>query len=124
MRERGGRLVVVDPRRSETAAIADEHVPIRPGTDALLLAGMVHALFAEGLVNLRSLEPWTRGVDDVRRAIAPFGPEQVAPRCGVPAQVIRRLARELAAADAGCVYGRIGTTTTEFGTTASWLVDV
>src|SRR5262245_62010601 len=124
MRERGGRLVVVDPRRSETAAIADEHIAIRPGTDALLLAGMVHTLFAEGLVRLGDLAPWTHGVDDVRRAIAPFAPEQVAARCGVPAAVIRRLARELAAADAGCVYGRIGTTTTEFGTTASWLVDV
>jgi anaerobic selenocysteine-containing dehydrogenase len=83
MRERGGRLVVVDPRRSETAAIADEHVAIRPGTDALLLAGMVHTLFAEDLVRLGRLAQWTRGVEDVRRAIAPFGPEQVAPalRC-------------------------------------------
>ncbi len=124
MRERGGRLVVVDPRRSETAAIADEHVAIRPGTDALLLAGMVHALFAQDLVRLGRLAEWTTGVDEVRRAIAAFAPEQVAPRCGVPAEVIRRLARELATADGGCVYGRIGTTTTEFGTTASWLVDV
>jgi anaerobic selenocysteine-containing dehydrogenase len=124
MRERGGKLVVVDPRRSETAAIADEHVAIRPGTDALLLAGMVHVLFGEGLVRLGRLAEWTIGVDDVRRAIAPFAPERVAERCGVPAEVIRRLARELADSEAGCVYGRIGTTTTEFGTTASWLVDV
>jgi anaerobic selenocysteine-containing dehydrogenase len=124
LRERGGRLVVVDPRRSETAAIADQHIAIRPGTDALLLAGMVHALFAQQRVALGRLAEWTRGVDDVRRAIAAFAPEQVAPRCGVPAEVIRRLARELADADGGCVYGRIGTTTTEFGTTASWLVDV
>jgi anaerobic selenocysteine-containing dehydrogenase len=124
LRERGGKLVVVDPRRSETAEIADEHIAVRPGTDALLLAGMVHALFAEGLVNPGRLAEWTIGIDDVRRAIAPFAPEQVAARCGVPAEVIRRLARELAEAQAGCVYGRIGTTTTEFGTTASWLVDV
>ncbi|HKA13465.1 MAG TPA: molybdopterin oxidoreductase family protein, partial [Myxococcota bacterium] len=124
MRERGGRLVVVDPRRSETAAIADAHVSVRPGTDALLLAGMVHSLFAEELVQPDRLARWTNGIDEVRRAIAPFAPEQVAPRCGVPPAVIRRLARELAAAEAGCVYGRIGTTTTEFGTTASWLVDV
>ncbi|TMA31032.1 MAG: molybdopterin oxidoreductase family protein [Deltaproteobacteria bacterium] len=124
LRERGGRLVVVDPRRSETAAIADEHVMIRPGTDALLLAGMVHTLFAEDLVRPGRLAQWTNGTDEVRRAIAPFAPEQVAPRCGVAAEVIRHLARELAAADAGCVYGRIGTTTTEFGTTTSWLVDV
>ncbi len=124
LRARGGRLVVVDPRRSETAAIADEHIPIRPGTDALLLAGMVNSLFDEGLVHLGRLAEWTNGMDDVRREIAPFSPDQVAPRCGVPADLIRRLARELAAADGGCVYGRIGTTTTEFGTTASWLVDV
>jgi anaerobic selenocysteine-containing dehydrogenase len=124
LRERGGRLVVVDPRRSETAAIADEHVAIRPGTDALLLAGMAHTLFAENLVKLGPLAEWTRGVDEVRSAVAAFAPEIVAERCGVAAEVIRRLARELAAADGGCVYGRIGTTTTEFGTTASWLVDV
>jgi len=124
MRERGGKLVVVDPRRSETAEIADEHIAVRPGTDALLLAGMVHTVFAEGLVNLGRLAEWTIGVDEVRSAIAAFAPEQVAQRCGVPAEVIRRLARELASAEAGCVYGRIGTTTTEFGTTASWLVDV
>jgi anaerobic selenocysteine-containing dehydrogenase len=124
MRERGGRLVVVDPRRSETAAIADEHIAVRPGTDALLLAGMVHTLFAEDLVRLGRLDEWTAGVQDVKRAIAAFPPEGVAAACGVPADTIRRLARELAAADGGCVYGRIGTTTTEFGTTASWLVDV
>jgi len=124
LRERGGRLVVVDPRRSETARIADRHVPIRPGTDALLLAGMTHALFDEGLVRLGRLAEWTVGVDDVERAVRAFAPEVVARRCGVPAETIRELARELAAADGGCVYGRIGTTTTEFGTTASWLVDV
>ena len=124
LRERGGKLIVVDPRRSETAAIADEHLPIRPGTDALLLAGLVYTLFDEGLVDLGRLEEWTLGVDTVQTAIAPFAPETVGERCGVPAETIRRLARELAAADGGCVYGRIGTTTTEFGTTASWLVDV
>jgi anaerobic selenocysteine-containing dehydrogenase len=124
LRERGGKLVVVDPRRSETAAVADEYVAIRPGTDALLLAGMVHTLFAENLVALGRLAEWTVGVDEVKQAIVAFAPEVVSERCGVPADVIRRLARELAAADGGCVYGRIGTTTTEFGTTASWLVDV
>jgi anaerobic selenocysteine-containing dehydrogenase len=124
LRERGGRLVVVDPRRSETAKVADEHVPIRPGSDALLLAGMVHTLFAEDLVSLGRLAEWTAGVDEVRHDIAAFAPEVVAPACGVPADTIRRLTRELVAADGGCVYGRIGTTTTAFGTTASWLVDV
>ena len=123
LRERGGRLVVVDPRRSETAKIADEHVPIRPGTDALLLAGMLHTLFDEGLADLGGVAEHSQGLAALENAMRAFAPETVAARCGVEAGTIRRLARELAAADGGCVYGRIGTTTTEFGTTASWLVD-
>jgi anaerobic selenocysteine-containing dehydrogenase len=126
LRRRGGRLVVVDPRRTRTAEVADEHVPIRPGTDALLLAGIVQTLFAEQLVDPgaagRHLRPGD--VDAIGAAVARFAPEVVASACQVPAEVIRRLARELAAADGAVVYGRIGTTTTEFGTVASWLIDV
>ncbi|HEX6492531.1 MAG TPA: molybdopterin-dependent oxidoreductase, partial [Candidatus Dormibacteraeota bacterium] len=124
LRERGGRLVVVDPRRSRTAEEADEHVPIRPGTDAHLLAAMAWTLFDERLVALGRLEPHVGGVDAVREALAPFTPDAVAPVCRVEAATVRRLARELAAAPRAVVYGRIGTCTQEFGTLASWLVDV
>jgi anaerobic selenocysteine-containing dehydrogenase len=124
MRARGGRLVVVDPRRTETAAVADRHHFIRPGTDALLLAAMVHTLFDEGLVRLGRLQPHVNGVDEVRQATLPFAPERVAAACGLAAADIRTLARELAAADAACVYGRIGTCTQRFGSVASWLIDV
>src|SRR4051794_4467537 len=124
IQRRGGRVVVVDPRRSRTAELADEHVSILPGTDALLLFAMVHVLFEEGLVDLGSLAPLVAGVEAVGELAADFAPEAVAPVCGVDAAVIRRLARELAAAPRGCVYGRIGTTTQAFGTLASWLVDV
>ena len=124
LRARGGRLVVVDPRRSRTAEEADEHVAIRPGTDAHLLAGMVITLFEEGLVAPGRLAAHLSGVEEVRVALAPFTPEAVAPICRVGAATIRRLARELAAAPRGAVYGRIGTCTQEFGTLASWLVDV
>jgi anaerobic selenocysteine-containing dehydrogenase len=124
LRERGGRLVVVDPRRSRTAEVADEHVPIRPGTDAHLLAAMAWTLFDEGLVALGRLEPHVGGVDRLRDALAPFAPEAVAPVCRIEAATVRRLARELAAAPRAAVYGRIGTCTQEFGTLASWLVDV
>ncbi|HVS40783.1 MAG TPA: molybdopterin-dependent oxidoreductase, partial [Candidatus Dormibacteraeota bacterium] len=124
LRERGGRLVVVDPRRSRTAEEADEHVPIRPGTDAHLLAAMAWTLFDEGLVALGRLEPHVGGVDPLRDAVAPFTPEAVAPVCRIEAATVRRLARELAAAPRAAVYGRIGTCTQEFGTLASWLVDV
>jgi anaerobic selenocysteine-containing dehydrogenase len=124
IRARGGRIVVVDPRRTRTAQEADEHVAILPGTDALLLMAMVHVLFAEDLVTLGACDRLVAGLDEVREAAAAFAPEAVAGACGVDGDVIRRLARELAAAESGVVYGRIGTTTQAFGTTASWLVDV
>jgi anaerobic selenocysteine-containing dehydrogenase len=124
IRARGGKVVVVDPRRSRTAEEADEHVAVRPGGDALLLLAMVHVLFAEDLVAPGRLEQWTAGIDEVRRAAQPFSPERVAAHCGVPAEDIARLARELATAPTAAVYGRIGTCTVPFGTVTSWLVDV
>jgi anaerobic selenocysteine-containing dehydrogenase len=124
LRQRGGRLVVVDPRRSRTASEASEHHPIVPGTDAYFLFGIVHTLYAENLVRLGRLAEHTAGVDDVAAAARAFAPEVVAPRCGISADVIRRLARELAGAERAAVYARIGTCTQEFGTLASWLVDV
>ncbi|HEY2385377.1 MAG TPA: molybdopterin-dependent oxidoreductase [Candidatus Binatia bacterium] len=124
LRERGGRLVVVDPRRSRTAEEADEHVFIRPGTDAYLLAAMVHTILAEGLERTGRLAGHLAGLDEVRTMARAFAPERVSAMCGVPAATIQRLARELAAAPHAAVYGRIGTCTQEFGTLASWLVDV
>jgi anaerobic selenocysteine-containing dehydrogenase len=124
LRARGGKLVVVDPRRSRTAEEADEHLFIRPGTDAFLLIAMVHTLFEEGLVELGRLEDMVEGLDEVERVVKAFSPESVAPLTGIEASTIRRLAAELAAAPTACVYGRMGTTTQEFGTLASWLVDV
>jgi anaerobic selenocysteine-containing dehydrogenase len=124
LKKRGGRLVVVDPRVSRTAKIADEHLFIRPGTDAYLLMAMVHVLFAEGLADPGRLAYLTAGIDEVRAASQPFSPEVVAPVCGVAADTIVRLARELAGADRAVVYARIGTCTQQFGTLASWLVDV
>ncbi len=121
LRRRGGRFVVVDPRRTRTADLADEHVFVRPGTDAYLLAGIVHTLVAEGLVTVHVP---VNGLADVAAAIADFPVEVCASACGVPSDVIVRLARELAAAPTAAVYGRIGTCTAEFGTLAQWLVDV
>jgi anaerobic selenocysteine-containing dehydrogenase len=124
LRKRGGKLVVVDPRRSETARHADEHHAIVPGTDAHLLFAIVHTLFAEGLVNSGRLEEHTNGIEVVEGLARSFSPEVVAPITGIGVDDIRRMARELAAADRAVVYGRIGTCTQEFGTLASWLVDV
>ncbi|MFG5720209.1 molybdopterin oxidoreductase family protein [Streptomyces murinus] len=124
LRARGGRLTVVDPRRTRTARLADRHVAIRPGADALLLAAMARTLFAEDLVDLGALAPHVEGVAELRAALADFTPESVAPACDVEADVIRALARELAAAPTAAVYARIGSCTVPHGTLASWLVDV
>src|SRR5687767_12630510 len=124
LRARGGRLVVVDPRRSRTAEAADEHVPIRPAADAHLLMGLVHVLFAEGLAGPGPAESHVNGVEVVERLARPFTPDVVGRVAGVDAATVARLARELAAAPRAAVYGRIGTTTVEFGTLTSWLVDV
>ncbi|MFI7545733.1 molybdopterin oxidoreductase family protein [Actinoplanes sp. NPDC049599] len=121
---RGGRFVVVDPRRTRTAEHADEHLFIRPGTDAYLLFGIVHTLFAKDLVRLGPVAGHVSGVEELRELAGPFSPERVSAACGVPADRIRGLARELAAAPTAAVYGRIGTCTVEFGTLTSWLVDV
>ena len=118
---RGGKVVVVDPRRSRTAKVADEHVPIRPSTDALALMALVHVVFAEGLADPHEL---AEGVDVVERLALDFSPEAVSAATGIPAATLWRLGRELGAAPTAAVYGRIGTTTQRFGTTASWLVDV
>ncbi|WP_108989189.1 molybdopterin-dependent oxidoreductase [Streptomyces coelicoflavus] len=124
LRARGGTLTVVDPRRTRTAKLAGRHVAIRPGTDALLLAAMVHVLYEEDLADLGALAPHVEGTDDVRDAVRDFTPESVAAACDVDADVTRALARELAAAPTAAVYGRIGSCTVPHGTLASWLVDV
>jgi anaerobic selenocysteine-containing dehydrogenase len=124
LRERGGRLVVIDPRRSRTAEAADEHHFIRPGTDAHFLFGLVNVLVAEELVSLGRLEEHCAGLEQVEELARHFPPDAVAETCGIAAKEIRRIARDLAAAERAVVYGRIGTCTQEFGTLASWLVDV
>src|SRR5918999_3037051 len=124
IRERGGKVVVVDPRRTRTAEEADEHHFIRPGTDALLLAAMACTLVEEELADPVPLAEHLTGLDEVVELVRGFPPGRAAAACGIPAEEIRRMARELAAAPSAAVYGRIGTCTQEFGTLASWLVDV
>ena len=124
LRERGGRIIVIDPRRTETATHADQHLPIRPGGDVFLLLGLVHTLFDENLVRLGHLAQHVNGLQELRSAVAPFAPERMAPGCGIDAATQRQLARDLAAAPRAAVYGRIGTCTQAFGTLNSWLVDV
>lgn len=124
LRKRGGKLVVIDPARTQTVKLADRHLAPRPGTDAALLFAIAHVLFEEDLVDLGRLAGHVTGVEEVRALADEFSPEAVAAACGVGAAEIRELARELASAPTAAVYGRIGTSTVEFGTIGSWLVDV
>ncbi|MFF3318582.1 molybdopterin-dependent oxidoreductase [Streptomyces sp. NPDC003035] len=124
LRKRGGTLTVVDPRRTRTARLADRHVAIRPGADALFLAALVHTLFAEDLTDLGALAEHVEGVEEVREAVRDFTPEAVAAACDVDPATVRAVARELAAAPSAAVYGRMGSSTVAYGTLANWLVDV
>lgn len=119
---RGGKLVVVDPRRSETAAIADQHLFVRPGSDAALLLALLNTLFEEGLTRDSHLP--VEGLQQVRAVIADFHAEAMSARCGVPADTIRQLARDFAAADKAVCYGRMGVSTQAFGTLCQWLVQL
>jgi anaerobic selenocysteine-containing dehydrogenase len=122
--ERGGKVVVVDPRATKTAKACDEHIAIRPGTDALFLFALAHVIFEEDLVDLGHLIDAVDGLGEVASAVIPFDPESVETATGVAAATTRRIAHELATAETAAVYGRIGTHTAEFGTMASWMVDV
>lgn len=124
LNRRGGRLTVIDPNRTRTAEMADRHIAPRPGTDAALLFAVINVLFDEALVELGGLAEHVTGVERVRAAALEFPPEAVAEHCGVAAEEIRALARDIAAGPRSAVYGRIGTSTVRFGTLTSWLVDV
>ena len=119
VRERGGRVVIIDPRRTESAALADEHLAIRPGSDALLLLSMTHVLFDEHLV--RVTRPAV-GVDELGGVAAEFAPEITEVATGVEPEVVRRLARSLAKTERAVIYGRVGLSTQEFGGLCGWLL--
>ena len=123
IRERGGEVVLFDPRRTETARHVTHHF-VRPGTDALLLAAMVQVIFDEELVRLGRLDGLVDGVEGLAEDFSPWTPERVAQPTGVPAQVVRDLARRLATTERAVVYGRLGTSVQAFGVTCQWLVQL
>ena len=122
--ERIDTVIVIDPVRTATAAKADEWLPITPGTDAALLLAVVHTLFEEELATVGRLEGHVDGVEALREVAAEWSPERVASVTGISAERIRHLARQLAGSERAVVYGRIGLCNQEFGSLASWLVDV
>jgi anaerobic selenocysteine-containing dehydrogenase len=124
LKSRGGRLVVVDPRRTETAEVADTHLFVRPGTDALLLLAMLQTLFAEQRVRPGRLAEFVDGLDSLQHLVREFSPEVAAAPTGIPADTIRALAREFASAPSAVAYGRVGLSTQSFGGLCQWLLNV
>lgn len=124
IRQRGGKVILIDPRYNETARLADRHLFIRPGTDVLLLLALLHVVFAEGLTRLDEVASFTKGVKTVAGVVAQFPPERVASTTGIDADQIRTLAREFASAESAVCYGRIGVSTQEFGGVCQWLINV
>lgn len=122
IQKRGGKVVVVDPRRSETAQMADWHLSVRPGSDTALLLGVANVLFAEGLAELRHIAAHSKNLQTLRGIAEGYPPERVAPACGLEPDDIYRLARELAAAPRACIYGRIGSSMQQFGSLTNWLI--
>jgi anaerobic selenocysteine-containing dehydrogenase len=122
--KRGGKVVVIDPRRTETAKIASEHHFIRPGSDAAFLLAMVRTLFDERLIRLRAAGGLINRLEEMEAISRDFSPETVAEFCGIPPAVTRRIAREFAAADSAACYGRLGTCVQEFGLLSTWAVDL
>ncbi len=124
LRQRGGRVVVIDPRRSETADKADEHHFLRPGSDALLLAAMIHTILVEGWARPERLRDLTQGWEHLLPALDGLTPEAVADSIGMPATTVRRLAHDFAQAPRAIAYGRVGTCTQAFGGLTAWLLQV
>lgn len=124
IQKRGGKVVVIDPRYTETAEIADQHHFIKPNADVLLLLAMIQVLFAEQKVNLKQLADFTDGVADIQQACAAYTPERVANATGIPAEAIRQLARDFAAAESAVCYGRVGVSTQVYGGLCQWLINV
>ena len=121
--DKGGRVVTIDPRRTETAEIASDHVFIKPGSDAYFLLSVCQVLFDEGLVTPGRLAGFTDGLDRIGAIAKPYTPERVEAATGIAPDTTRKLVRDFCAAK-GAWYGRIGLCTQEFGTLASWLIYV
>lgn len=123
VRGRGGQVVVIDPRRTETARLADQHVSVSPGGDVYLLLAMLHVLVAENLCDEKAIRAQCTGWEQLRELVAEATPERMAPHAGVDADTIRGLARDHAAASSAVLYARIGVCQQVTGTLTHWLVN-
>lgn len=124
IRQRGGKVIVIDPRRTETAEHADEHHFVRPASDPFLLLAMLHETFAQGLADVGRLAPNCDGFAELEALAKPFTAERAARHTGIAAATIKRLAREFAMTERAAMYGRVGACTQVFGGLNAWLINV
>lgn len=124
IKKRGGKVVVIDPRFTETAKISDRYFAVKPGTDALLLLALIQVIFDEDLINLGHLSTHVNGLEAIREAAKNYPPDRIAPITGFPVEQIRELAREFATSKTAVCYGRMGLSTQEFGGLCQWLINV
>jgi len=123
IKKRGGKIVLIDPRRTETARVASEHHFIKPSSDVFLLLAIIHTLFAENLVNLERLAEFSDGVETLREISNDYAPETVEELTGISATEIRRIAVEFGAANSAVCYGRMGVSVQKFGSLCHWLIN-
>ncbi len=119
-----GTLVVVDPRRTETAELASRHLAIRPGGDAWLLLALLQALRRIGPPRLAAYGDRIDGFEQALAAIAAIEVGDVSERCGIADDDIERIAQELYAAGSAAVYGRMGVSTQAWGSLCQWLIQL
>lgn len=124
IRERGGKLVVVDPRRTETAAIADQHLFIKPGSDVFMLLAMLHVVFDENLQTLGNAAEFTSGMEKIEKLVQGYTPEKTAFLTAVDARDLRAMVKGFCHAVSASCYGRIGVSAQQYGTLTQWLITV
>jgi anaerobic selenocysteine-containing dehydrogenase len=124
IKKRGGKVVVIDPRYTETAKIANKHYYIKPGTDALLLLSMIQVIFENNLETLKHLETHINGLETIKEIVKNYPPKKIAKIIGFTTEEIQQLARDFATSKTAVCYGRLGVSTQEFGGLCQWLVNV
>ncbi|MBP7284540.1 MAG: molybdopterin-dependent oxidoreductase [Leptospiraceae bacterium] len=122
--ERGGKFVVVDPRKTETASNASDHIFIRPGTDVYFLLAMLNVIFTKGLVKKSKALELSDGIEEIRSIVMEFPPEKVEAVTGISKDTIIQITQEFCAAEGATCYGRIGVSTQPFGAVCLWLIYV
>lgn len=123
IKERGGKFIVIDPRKTETAKIASQHHFIKPGTDIYFLLAFVHIIFRDKKVRLGRLKKHLAGFDKIEPLVKEFTAEKVSSVTGIEQQQIEALAAEFLAQDKAVLYGRMGLSTQLHGGLCHWLIN-